>query len=369
MPKLYLGEALSLLFKTMPFVWLRLGSYLVLGLGLGIYFGVIGGVAWLLGQLWAPLGFIVFLVAFFGAIGIVRWASRYYFYLLKAGHTAVMTEFIVHGTGPNGPQVAYGKEQVLSRFRDTSILFGVDVLVDAVVKAVVRTLTRIVGILPIPGLNGIGKLLERVAVQSTTFIDEAILSRAYKEREANVWKVAQDGIVLYAQAWKPILANAVVLVVLGYLEFVLFVVVLGLPAIAIGALVPGLRLALGIAVLVGAWMLKLALSDAYSLAVTLLAYHRATDGLEVDPVWKGKIETVSEKFKELGRKATEAFRTPERKPAGAANGSTADHGVAVATSSGTLERSFVAEADATAPSTTSTATHGPARGVEPTGSA
>lgn len=349
MPKLYLGEALSLLFKTLPFVWLRLGSYLVLGLVLGVYFGAIGGVAWLLGRLWAPLGFIVFLVAFFGAVGIVRWASRYYFYLLRAGHTAVMTEFIVHGKGPDGPQVAYGKEQVLARFRDTSILFGVDVLVGAVVRAVVRTLTRIVGILPIPGLKGIGKVLERVAVQSTTYIDEAILSRAYKERESNVWKVAQDGIVLYAQAWKPILANAVVLAILGYLAFFLFLVVLALPAVAIGALVPGLRLALGIAVLLGAWMLKLALSDAYALAVTLLAYHRTTDGLAVDPVWKGKIEGVSDKFKELGRKAAEAFATA---PTGTMTATTTP-----------------ATSTMTGSTTGSSARGGPAPKVEPTGGA
>ncbi len=308
MPKLYLGEALGLIGKTLPFLWIRLGSYLVLGVALGVYFGVLGGVAWLLGRLWAPLGFLVFLIAFVGAIGVVRWASRYYFYLLKAAHTAVMTEFITQGRGPQGSQVAYGKEQVMTRFRDTSILFAVDVLVDGIVKAIVRTFTRIAGILPIPGIQGIGRLIERVAVMSTTFIDEAVLSRAYKEREQNVWKVAQDGVVLYAQAWKPILANAVVLALIGYVEFVLFLIVLGLPAVAIGAALPGLRLALGIGVIIGAWMLKLALADAFSLAATLIAYHRATEGLAVDEEWKAKIAGVSNKFQELGRKAAEAVR-------------------------------------------------------------
>lgn len=308
MPKLYLGEAIGLIGKTLPFLWIRLGSYLVLGVALGIYFGVLGGVAWLLGRLWAPLGFLVFLIAFVGAIGVVRWASRYYFYLLKAAHTAVMTEFITQGRAPQGSQVAYGKEQVTARFRDTSILFAVDVLVDSVVKAIVRTFTRIAGILPIPGIQGIGRLIERVAVMSTTFIDEAVLSRAYKEREQNVWKVAQDGVVLYAQAWKPILANAVVLALIGYVEFVLFLIVLGLPAVAIGAALPGLRLALGIGVIIGAWMLKLALADAFALAATLIAYHRATEGLAVDEEWKAKIAGVSDKFQELGRKAAEAVR-------------------------------------------------------------
>ena len=63
MVKLYFGEALGLIGKTMPFIWVRLGSYALLGLGLGLYFGVMGGIAWLLASLWAPLGIIVFLLA------------------------------------------------------------------------------------------------------------------------------------------------------------------------------------------------------------------------------------------------------------------------------------------------------------------
>lgn len=314
MPKIYLGEALSLLAKTMPFIWLRLGSYLLLGLVLGVYFAIIGGVAWMLGSLWGPLGFIVFLAGVGGAFVLVSWATRYYFYLLKAAHTAVMTEFIVHGRAPEGPQVEYGRKQVTERFRDTSIMFAVDALVDGAVKAVVRTFTRIASILPIPGMRNLGRLLERVAVASTTFVDESILSRAYARREQNVWSVAHEGVVLYAQAWKPILANAVVLVILGYLEFFLFLAILGMPALAIAAALPALRIALGIGVVLGAWMMKLAVADAFAMAATLLAYHRTTASMEPDPEWVEKIEGVSDKFRELGRKAAEAVRRPADDP-------------------------------------------------------
>ena len=64
--------------------------------------------------------------------------------------------------------------------------------------------------------------------------------------------MAKDGVILYAQAWKPILANAVALTLLSYVEFLAFPVILGLPAVAVGALVPSLKLTLGIAVLLGA---------------------------------------------------------------------------------------------------------------------
>jgi hypothetical protein len=310
MPKLYLGEALGLLGKTLPFVWVRLGSYALLFAGLAVYFAVVGGLAWLLGRLWEPLGWVVFLAALGGGWGIVQWVTRYYFYLLKAAHTAVMTEFIVHGQAPAGGQIAYGKQQVTERFRDTSVMFAVDVLVDGATKAFVRTFARIASILPVPGMDSLKRLLERVAVASTTFVDEAVLSRAYARREQNVWAVARDGVILYAQAWQPILANAVALTLIGYVEFVVFLVILALPALAIGAALPAAGPVLAILVFVGAWLLKLALADAYALAATLIAYHRTTADLTPNPEWQAKLEGASEKFRELGRKAVEAVKAP-----------------------------------------------------------
>lgn len=317
MPKLYLSEALALLGKTLPFVWVRLGSYAVLFLALAVYFGVVGGLAFLLGRLWAPLGFITFLIAIGGGFGLLRWVSRYYFYLLKAAHVAVMTEVVVHGQTPAEGQIAYGKRQVTERFRDTSVMFAVDVLVDGAVKAVVRTFARIASILPIPGLDGLTKLLERVAVASTTYVDEAVLSRAYAKREQNVWAVAHEGVVLYAQAWKPILANAVVLTLIGYVEFIVFLLILAAPAFAFAAAFPAMAPVAAIMAFAGAWLLKLALADPFALAATLLAYHRSTAGLQPDPEWTRKLEGASEKFRELGRKAVEAVRVPGTSGAGA----------------------------------------------------
>lgn len=318
MPKIYFGEAFSLVGKTLPMIWVRLGSYLLLGLALGVYTALFLGIGWLLGRLWAPLGLIVFIVAVGGAFAVVRWAGRYWFHMLRAAHTAVLTEFIVHGRGPAGNQLEYGKQQVLARFTDTNVLFAVDLLVGGAVRTVVRTFTRVVTILPIPGLRSLGDLLERIAVMSTTYIDEAVLSRAYQHRENNVWAVAKEGVVLYAQAWQPILANAVVLALLSFVEFLVFLLILGLPAVAIGAAFPALSTALGIGVLIGAWMLKLAVADAFSLAATLLAYHRNTADMPVNQEWVAKIDAVSDKFRELGRKAVEALRPTERvEPVGA----------------------------------------------------
>ena len=306
MPNFYLREAVSLLLKTTPIIWVRIGSYALLGLGLLAYFAVVGSIAWVLSYLWSVLGIIVLVAAFGGAFGIVRWITRYYFYLLKAAHAAVMTEFIIHGKGPEGSQIQHGKEQVQSRFKDTSIMFAIDQVLDGVVKGFNRTFTNVTDFLPLPGMDALQQFIRRVSRFATTYIDEAILTRAYAEDEENVWAVAKDGVILYAQCWKPILANAVALTLISYVEFFLFLVILGLPAVAIGAVLPEfLQIGLGIGVLVGAWMLKLAVADAYAMAATLLAYHRSTEGMEPDPAWQERLDQASDQFQELKRKAAE----------------------------------------------------------------
>ncbi|NBC17060.1 MAG: hypothetical protein GVY18_07060 [Bacteroidetes bacterium] len=304
--KFYLGEAVKLVLKTTPFLWVRIGSYAVLGVGLLFYFALIGGIAWLLAQLWNVLGIIVIIAAFGGAFGIVRWVTRYYFYLLKAAHAAVMTEVILTGSGPDdASQVQYGKERVQTRFKETSVMFGIDRLLEGTVRSFNRSFARLMNLLPIPGADSLVQFVRRVSRFSTTYIDEAILTRAYRDDDANVWAVARDGVILYAQCWKPILANAVALTLLSYVEFLLFLVILGLPAVLIGVALPSVKIALGIAVLVGAWMLKLAVADAFSLAATLLAYHRSTEGMTPDPTWQARLEEVSDQFRELKRKAME----------------------------------------------------------------
>ena len=52
-------------------------------------------------------------------------------------------------------------------------------------------------------------------------------------------------------------------------------------------------------------MLKLALADAYGMAATILAFHRSIEGMEPDPTWKGRLEQISDQFRELKQKAQE----------------------------------------------------------------
>jgi len=320
--KLYLKEAIGLMRKTMPFIWIRLGTYALLGLGLAVYLAVAAGIAWLLGQALSWLGVIVFIVALGGAWALVQWAKRYFFYLLQAAHIAVMTEYIVYGQGPQGSQIKYGRQQVKARFRDTTLMFAVDQIIDRIVQRMNCTFAQLIRIMPLPDFksfnqfDNFNKLVTQVSKFATTYIDEAILSRAYQYREANIWSVAEDGIILYAQSWKPVLANAAALTILNYLEMIVVLMVLGIPAIILGAIIPvtAIRTLLGVLVLVGVWMFKLAISDAYAMAVTLLAYHRSIEGIEPNPDWKERLAGVSKDFRQLYDRSASAVSGEEISP-------------------------------------------------------
>ncbi|MEM9568871.1 MAG: hypothetical protein AAF974_11250 [Cyanobacteria bacterium P01_E01_bin.34] len=102
------------------------------------------------------------------------------------------------------------------------------------------------------------------------------------------------------------MANAAALALISYLEVLAVLIVLGLPAIGLGLLVPALKTPLEIMVLLTAWMFKLAFADAHALAATLLAYHRSTEALTPDAEWKERLLGLSDKFRELVKKAAEA---------------------------------------------------------------
>ena len=247
------------------------------------------------------LGVVVIIAAF----GIVRWVTRYYFCLPKAADAAVMTEFIVHGEGPAGSQIEHGKQQVQSRFMDTSVMFAIDQVLDGVVKAFNRTFTNVTDFLPLPGMDGLWQFIRRChGLPPPTSTRRSSRGPTPKtSRTCGPWRRTRSFFTL--RPGKPILANAVALTLLSYVEFLVFLVILGLPAVATGALVPSPMLALGIAVFLGAWMLKLAVADACAPAATLLAYHRPTEGMEPDPEWQARLGQASDEFQELKQKAAE----------------------------------------------------------------
>ncbi|MEX1019161.1 MAG: hypothetical protein WDZ49_05850 [Litorilinea sp.] len=306
---LQLGRAFGVLLKTTPLLLVRLGVYLAFWVVLLIYLGIVFGVGFLLSQLWAPLGVILGLIAFGSTFFLYRLAYRYVFYLLKAAHLAIVAEILHNGTLPAGvSQLAWGRQQVTERFGQVSVMFVVDEMVDAIVRTVTNAVVSIANMLPGDTMRSLARVAQRIIQFATSYVDEAIMARAFWRRDENIWQSAEQGIVLYGMVWKPLLINAVALMVLSYVPFLFAVLILAAP---IGFLVATISQTLAawsiILVFILSYFVKVAVGDSFAMIAMVAAFQKETAGLQPDPAMEARITGMSDKFGELKNRAMQAM--------------------------------------------------------------
>src|SRR5665213_3240335 len=209
------GKSMGAMLRTLPFIALRLTVYLGISLAYIVAAGIGAAVGFAVGHLWsgpdAHAG-----GAFWGAVlglgltsVILYFAREYLLYLVKAAHIAVLVEILDGHSIPAGQnQIAYGAAFVKSHFEEASILFGVDQIVKGVLRMIIGTLNAITVFLPIPALQALMRLADRVIRMSLTYVDEVILAYLIRTRTTNPWDTARDGLILYAQNCKHFLKHA-----------------------------------------------------------------------------------------------------------------------------------------------------------------
>ena len=306
--QLQLGTAWNLVVKTTPILLVRLGLYLAFWVLLLIYWAITIGIAYLIGRVFAPLGWILAIVALGSTFPIYNLAYKYVFYLLKAAHVAVMAELLANGDLPAGTnQLAWGKEQVTKRFGQVSVMFVVDEIVEGVVRMFTGMVFSIASWLPGDSIRTLVGVINRVIRYSTTYIDEAILARAFWRRDENIWESAQEGLVLYGMVWKPLVANAVALMVISYIPFLLVWLLFSAP---IGGLLSVFSQTLAgwsiIIALIFAFFVKVAIGDSFAMAAIIAAYQRETKNLTPDPAMEAHLAQISDKFRDLKDRALAA---------------------------------------------------------------
>ncbi|MFA7664835.1 MAG: hypothetical protein WCY32_01800 [Burkholderiaceae bacterium] len=309
------------MFKTLPFVLLRMAVYFGVALAYVLVTGAGAGVGWGVGG-FGDSGFRASATLWGGVIGfglvgaVVYLAREYVLYIVKAGHIAVLVKLIDGEQMPEGrSQIAYARQEVTKRFAQASILFGVDQLIKGVLHAITGLVRGIVSILPIPGAQQFVSVLQAFLRVSVGFVDEVILAYAIRTDSDNAWASARTGLVLYAQNYKPMLRNAAWLALFVYgLSFIVFLIMLAPAALAV-YLIPGAWSAGGVVfALVFAWAVKAALLEPFAIACMMDVYFRTIDGQIPDPAWEAKLEGLSKKFGQLGQKARNY--QPPRAPTG-----------------------------------------------------
>jgi len=305
---LQLGRALKLVTRTLPIALVRLGALMLFWLAALAYLAAVGGIAWLVGQVIPLVGVVVFVVGIGGLGFLYRWAQRYVLYLIKAAQIAVMAELLVREELPPGTnQLAWGKQRVQDRFGEASAMFIVDQMVSGVVSVFTSAVYRVASWVPGNALRGLVRAVNRVLRFSLEYVDEAILARSFWTDTEDVWANARDGVVLYGMVWKPLLMNAIALMLLSLVPFVLVVIILAAP---VGLLLSAVSTPVAGGVIIGmlllAWLAKVAIGDTFAMAAMLATYHRETADLTPDPAMTARLEGISDQFRGLQERARQA---------------------------------------------------------------
>jgi hypothetical protein len=272
------GKSVGMVMRTMPFIILRLLVFL--GIGVAYLFAVGAGAV-------VGYGFGHFAGSSNGPEGGAFWGG-----LIGFG--------LVSGQG----QLRYGADAVKTHFAESSVLFGVDQIVKAVLRTFFGTINFFTAFLPVPALQSLIRLAESIVRMSLTYVDEIILAHLIRTRTTNPWSTAKDGLILYAQNYKHFLKNAVWLsIFLWLLTALIFIVLIG-PAAALVAIVPGHWAVWAFAfAFVFAWALKAAILEPVAIASLMQVYFKTIEGQTPNPEWEARLDSVSKRFKELGAKA------------------------------------------------------------------
>ncbi|MBM3422037.1 MAG: hypothetical protein FJY09_02100 [Chlorobi bacterium] len=302
---LQLGKATGIVMRTSAYLFYRAMVYGALVGAVAVFLGILALIGSVFGG--GAAAVLFFLALFAGGFGF-RFIREYVLYLLQAGHIALITEIVENGALPQGiSQTSWAKERVMGYFREVSVLALVDQLVKGVLVSLNRTLFNIMQALPIPALEGLASVVQRIVTFSLTYIDESVIAWTFRTKNPNVFDAAKSGIIIYCQSWKSLLKNAVALTLLSYI-FVIFTTVLFMvPLGAVALFLPQswafgkfalfiLALFLGIAA-------KWILFDPVACTSTLLTFLDEAERTAPDPVWESRIEAVSEQFRTIREKA------------------------------------------------------------------
>ena len=317
------STSMGLMRRTAPFVALRVIVYFGIAVAYVLATGTGAGIGWGVGAIGSD-DFQASAIFWGGAIGFGGTAAVLYFlreyilYMVKAGHIAVMVEYLDGKDLPEGRgQIAHAQAIVRERFVQANVLFGLDQIIKGVLRAVTGLVEGLASILPIPGVDGLMRIVRAFLRVAVGLLDEVILAHLIRTRAENPWSGARDALVLYGQNARPMLTNAALVALLVYgLSFVVFLVMLA-PAAAVVYLIPGAWSAGGfVFALLFAWAVKAALIEPFAIACLLQAFQKVTDGQTPNPEWAARLDDVSAKFRSLGEKAMQAVtRRGAAKPA------------------------------------------------------
>lgn len=297
-------KASNVYFKTMKFVWLKLA----LGAAVFLFALLTMVICLALGSLGNGGGLWIAMIVWIILIGIANTVvNRYFGYLVKAGHVAMVATVVTTGTVPEN-QFQVATAMVKERFATTNVYLVVDKLVSGAVSQLQRVVGKIGGLLDsIPGVSSITNFLQMFIGIALGYVDECCLGYTFLNKEQSAYKSAADGVVIYFQNWKKLLKDALIttVIVMGLsvaawlLPFLLFWGIFGLFGMEMGWV---------FAFILGIFcssIIKSAFIDSYMMVKMMVSYMEVAPTTEITFDLYDKLCKMSSKFKSLFNKGQE----------------------------------------------------------------
>lgn len=312
------ATAFGLMLKTLPYAMTRYAILLAYSVITIVWLIATFGVGAFLGNAVHPWMGFAWMAGGLGLYGYLWWfIVRYFLYLLKAGHIAVLTELITKGSIGNGQEgmFSYGKRIVTSRFGEVNILFAVDALIKGVVNMFNRTLDFIANLLPIPGLDSLAAIVRAVMRAATSYIDETIFSYNLARGDENPWRSSKDALIYYAQNSQEILKTAVYVVVLDKVLTAFVWVVMLAPAFLLLKILPeswapgGFVAGFVISALLASNVRQAFLKPMF-LVMVMTKFHLVVRNQAINTEWDNRLSGISSKFQTMKDKML-AYKAPQ----------------------------------------------------------
>lgn len=288
--------------KTLPFAWrkffLGLITFVTAVVALALL-TLLPSMAWL-----TVVVFVVLII-----VHIVLW--RFYGYQLKAGHVAVITEYMTDG-GENVPKkgmVKYG----IAKFKERGFLTRTAFFIlDGLIGGAVRQLQR--GISRLGSLAGGNKIVKGIVSAINLFlgivlgsIDECCLAYILIHKDVGAFKGGAKGVAIFFKNFKTLLKSGAVTTIIVILVLVAITALFGGIAYAIFAAAGASGgVAFWYGVIIGdafAAAVKPSFIDSYITVRMVSAYMECVPQTEVSSETYDELSQKSSKFKELNAKA------------------------------------------------------------------
>ncbi len=298
-------SAFTIFKKTMKFVWIKLGLFLLVDL-----LFVVGGVIWLLicantenVGMWLISGGVILLID----CSVARFIKRYLGYMVKAAHVSVVATAVTTGQIPEN-MVAYGTNMVKSRFLTANVFFVLDRLVSGAVRQIQRVIGILGGLLSfIPAMKTLSNIAQKFIEIALGYIDECCLGYVFLHPEEGSFKAAADGVAIYGHNIKHLLKDAAKTLVIVLFVTILAAIIPAVIFIAIAQSVssmngPVVIFCIAIAFLIGV-AVKDAFLDSFMMINMMYSYLAVAPQTEFTSELYERLCKISSKYRTLFGKA------------------------------------------------------------------